>query len=127
MAEARRIAVLLVEDSPGDVLLTREALRDAAFDVDLQVVGDGEQALAVLRGGARPDVVLLDVHLPRKDGRDVLREIKADPELADLPVVLMTASAADADILSNLRELVVTFAGKPVDLEAVMRAVDGAP
>lgn len=127
MAEARRIGVLLVEDSPGDVLLTKEALRDAAFDVDLQVVGDGEQALAVLRGGARPDVVLLDVHLPRKDGRDVLREIKADPELADLPVVLMTASAADADILSNLRELVVTFAGKPVDLEAVMRAVDGAP
>jgi two-component system, chemotaxis family, response regulator Rcp1 len=97
--------VLLVEDDPGDVDLTREALKEAKMMVNLTIVEDGESAIAYLRkeepytNAVRPDLILLDLHLPRKDGREVLRELKNDTGLRTIPVVILTSSQANADIL----------------------------
>ena len=127
------IEILLVEDSPGDVLLTREALRDAKIRLNLQVAADGEEAMALLRregkyaAAPRPDLVLLDLNLPKKDGRDVLQEIKADSNLAIIPVVILTTSASEVDILRSYQLHANCFVTKPVDPEQfliVVRSID---
>jgi CheY-like chemotaxis protein len=128
----RPTEVLMVEDNPGDVLLTREAFKDSVSPPRLSVVGDGEEAIAFLRrkgkyGDApRPDLVLLDLNLPKKSGREVLEEIKADPDLRRIPVIVLTSSAADKDILQCYDLQANSFITKPVDLsqfEAVVEAM----
>jgi CheY-like chemotaxis protein len=126
-------SILLVEDNAGDVRLTREALREADVSVELTAVPDGEQALAFLRnegehaGASRPDLILLDLNLPRRDGREVLAEIKKDEELCRIPVVVLTTSAADEDILRSYQLHANAYVTKPVDFErfiAVVRQID---
>src|SRR6202035_4884497 len=103
------IEVLLVEDSPGDVRLTREALKDAKVQISLHVASDGIEEMAFLeREGAhahapRPDLILLDLNLPKKDGREVLQEIKESATLKSIPVVILTTSASDTDILHSYK------------------------
>jgi CheY-like chemotaxis protein len=125
--------ILLVEDNPGDVLLAREALRDAEFASELHVVNDGEQAMAFLRRQdpyvevPRPDLVLLDLNLPRKDGREVLDEIKSDFTLRRIPVVVLTTSYSDEDVIQAYDHMVNAYIRKPVDLPQlveVFRSVD---
>ncbi len=129
----REVQILLVEDSPGDVRLTREVLRDAVVPNRLHVVGDGEEAMRFLcREGEhvdapRPDVVLLDLNLPRKDGREVLADIKADEALHSIPVIVLTTSAAERDILRAYDQHVNAYVHKPVDLDdftAAMRSIE---
>jgi chemotaxis family two-component system response regulator Rcp1 len=117
------IDILLVEDNPGDVRLTQEALKDGKVLNNLYVVRDGVEALAFLRregkyaqAAVRPDVILLDLNLPRKDGREVLAEIKADPDLLRIPVVVLTTSAAEQDILQAYNLHANAYITKPVDL-----------
>jgi two-component system, chemotaxis family, response regulator Rcp1 len=123
------INVLLVEDSPGDVRLTREAFREANGAVELHVASDGVEAIAFLRqDGAyadapRPDFILLDLNLPRMDGREVLAQIKADDDLRTIPVVILTTSEADADILKSYELNANAYLRKPVTLEAFERLV----
>ena len=125
----RLIQILLVEDSPGDVLLTREALREARVANELNVVGDGEEAMRYLRQEGeyaeqvRPDIVLLDLNLPRKDGREVLREVKSDPELRRIPVIVLTTSSAEEDVMTAYDAHANSYIRKPVDLEKFMRVV----
>jgi CheY-like chemotaxis protein len=96
--------ILLIEDNPGDVRLTMEALRSAPFPLDISVARDGIEGLRFLRrlapfeGAARPDLILLDLALPRKDGREVLEEVKEDPEFRGIPVIVLTSSASEADV-----------------------------
>jgi chemotaxis family two-component system response regulator Rcp1 len=103
------LEVLSVEDSSGDVRLTREAFKDAKVHVNLHVAKDGMEAMAFLRregehsNGPRPDLILLDLNLPKKDGREVLEEIKESPTLKSIPVVILTTSASEADILRSYR------------------------
>ncbi|GAA0407149.1 two-component system response regulator [Acrocarpospora corrugata] len=129
MNELRWIDVLLVEDDPGDVLLTQEAFEHNKVRNKLHVVNDGEQALAFLRREGnytdvpRPDLVLLDLNLPRKDGREVLEEIKDDPELRSIPVVVLTTSEAEEDILRSYRLHANAYVSKPVDFEQFIRVV----
>jgi CheY-like chemotaxis protein len=123
------IAVLLVEDSAGDVRLTREAFKDAKFHVNLHVASDGVAAMAFLaRQGEyanvpRPDLILLDLNLPKKDGREVLDEIKNSPTLQTIPVVILTTSAADADVLRSYRLHANCYITKPVDLEGFLTVI----
>lgn len=123
------VDILLVEDSPGDVRLTREALAEGKLRNNLHVVEDGEQALAYLHrqdGDAdapRPDLILLDLNLPRVDGREVLAHIKADPDLKRIPVVVLTTSSADEDVLRVYELAANCFITKPVDLDQFMRVV----
>jgi CheY-like chemotaxis protein len=123
------IEVLLVEDDPGDVLMVREALSDHERSNRLTVVGDGEQAMDVLhRRGAfadapRPDIVLLDLNLPRKDGYEVLAEIKGDEDLRRIPVVVLTTSEADRDILRSYELHANAYVTKPTDYERYMEMV----
>jgi two-component system cell cycle response regulator len=125
--EGRPIEILLVEDEPGDVELTQLALTQAKLQNRLSVVTDGEDALAFLRGEApfeatlRPDVVLLDLKLPRRDGRDVLEEMRQDPELRDIPVVILTGTNAEHAQLEALHP--DAFLTKPVDFERLAQAV----
>ncbi|MDX6648093.1 MAG: hypothetical protein QOJ97_44 [Solirubrobacteraceae bacterium] len=127
------IQILLVEDSPGDVRLTQEVLRDARIANDLYVVGDGEQAMAFLRQEGefarrpRPDLVLLDLNLPRKDGREVLADLNADPELKAIPVIVLTTSEAEEDILRSYQLAANAYITKPIDLNefiAVLRSIE---
>ena len=117
------IDVLLVEDDPGDVLMTREAFEHHKLTNQLHVVEDGEEAIMFLRRqGAyqkapRPGLILLDLNLPRKDGREVLAEIKADPDLCDIPVVMLTTSSADQDILSSYKLHANAYVTKPVNFD----------
>ncbi|OLT24738.1 two-component system response regulator [Actinomadura sp. CNU-125] len=131
--DGRPIEVLLVEDDPGDVLLTTEAFEHNKVQNTLHVVEDGEKAMAFLRregeysGKPRPDLVLLDLNLPRKDGREVLGEIKDDEELRSIPVVVLTTSEADEDILRSYRLHANAYVTKPVDFErfvSVVRRID---
>lgn len=123
------IEILLVEDSPGDVRLTRETLKDAKVLNHLNVVGDGEEAMAFLRHDAphadapRPDLILLDLNLPKKDGREVLAEIKSDSQLRRIPVVVLTTSAAEQDILESYDLHANCYITKPVDLDQWMTVV----
>jgi CheY-like chemotaxis protein len=118
------IDVLLVEDSPGDVRLTREAFREANESVHLHVAVDGVEAMAFLRregvyvDAPRPDFILLDLNLPRMDGREVLAHIKADVDLRTIPTVILTTSEAEADILKSYELNANAYLRKPVTLEA---------
>jgi chemotaxis family two-component system response regulator Rcp1 len=121
--------ILLVEDNPGDVRLTMEALKDGKILNEVTVVEDGIEALAFLRRAgkyaeaARPDLILLDLNLPKKDGREVLEEIKQDGDLRKIPVVVLTTSAAERDILRAYNLHANCYITKPVDLEQFMRVV----
>ena len=127
------IEVLLVEDDPGDVLLIREAFDFNKVHNNLNVVSDGEQALAYLRGegeyagSTRPDLVLLDLNLPRKDGREVLAEVKSDPALRAIPIVVLTTSEAEEDVLKSYQLHANAYVTKPVDFErfvSIVRQID---
>ena len=121
--------ILLVEDSPGDVRLTREAFKDAKIYINLHVAKDGIEAMAFLnREGEyaavpRPDLILLDLNLPRKDGRQVLEEIKESPSLKSIPVVILTTSASDEDVLRSYRLHANCYISKPVDLDGFLKVV----
>lgn len=107
--------VLLVEDNPGDVRLTREAFRDAEFDVRMHVASDGVEAADFLRDeeSPRPDLVLLDLNLPRKDGFDVLEQIRTDSKLAHLPIIVLTSSTAREDVVSSYEQCANAYLTKP--------------
>lgn len=126
---ARPAEVLLVEDSPGDVRLTREALREGKVRNNLNVVPDGVEAMAYLRregqyaNATRPDIVLLDLNMPRKDGREVLAEMKADDALKRIPVVILTTSEAEQDILRTYDLHANCYLTKPVDLDQFISIV----
>jgi CheY-like chemotaxis protein len=123
------IEVLLVEDDPGDVLMTREAFEEHKIGNRLNVVPDGVEALAYLRreepypDATRPDLILLDLNLPRRDGREVLQEIKADESLRMIPVVVLTTSQLDEDILRSYQLHANAYVTKPVDFDQFIRAV----
>ena len=123
------IQVLLVEDNPGDVRLTKEALKEGKLLNQLTVVGDGVEALSFLRkegiyaDALQPELILLDLNLPKKDGREVLAEIKADPNLRRIPVVVLTTSSSEEDILKIYDLHANCYITKPVDLEQFMGVV----
>ncbi len=125
----KEIEILLVEDNPGDVRLTEEALREGKVKNRLHVARDGVEAIEFLRrrgkfaDAARPDLVLLDLNLPRMDGREVLAEIKNDPDLKTLPVVVLTTSSAEADILRTYSLHANCYIQKPVDLDQFVQVV----
>lgn len=119
----RPIEILLVEDNPGDARLTKEALKEGKVRNNIYVVPDGEEALAYLRregkygDAVRPDLVLLDLNLPKKDGREVLQEIKQDPSLRRIPVVILTSSKAEEDIVKSYDQYANCYITKPVELD----------
>jgi chemotaxis family two-component system response regulator Rcp1 len=127
--DARPVEILLVEDNPGDVRLAQEALRDAKMANNLNVVTDGVEALAFLRregkhaGARRPDLMLLDLNLPKKDGREVLQEVKEDPDLRTIPVVVLTTSDADTDVIRSYELHANAYVRKPVDFDAFIEVV----
>ena len=127
--DAKRIEILLVEDSPGDVRLTQEALRDAKVQNNLHVALDGMEATAFLwrlgkhANAPRPDLILLDLNLPKKSGREVLEEIKLDPSLKSIPVVVLTTSAAEEDVLRSYQLHANCYITKPVDLDQFLKVV----
>jgi len=123
------VQILLVEDNPGDVRLTREALKEAKFRNKVQVVGDGVEALAYLRqqgqysGAMRPHLIMLDLNLPRMDGREVLAAIKKDADLRRIPVVVLSSSEAEADIARAYELHANAYVTKPVDIEHFLQVV----
>jgi len=127
--DAKPMEVLLVEDSLGDVRLTREAFKTAKVLVNMHVASDGTEAMAFLRreqghaDAPRPDLILLDLNLPKKDGREVLEEIKQSPTLKSIPVVILTTSASDADILKSYMLHANCYITKPVDLAGFLNVV----
>jgi CheY-like chemotaxis protein len=127
--ETRIIDVLLVEDDPGDVLMTREAFEDHKLANTLHVVSDGVEAMAFLRKEGEfadkptPDLVLLDLNLPKMDGREVLAAIKEDPDLRRIPVVVLTTSEAEEDVLKSYSLHANAYVAKPVDFERFVSVV----
>ena len=125
----RPAEMLLIEDNPADVRLTQEALKEHRVRNNLSVVADGVEAIAFLRregphaGAPRPDVILLDLNLPRMDGRELLKRIKDDPDLRRIPVVVLTTSNAEADILKSYDLHANCYITKPVDLAKFMAIV----
>lgn len=125
----KMIEILLVEDNPGDVRLTQEALKETKILNNLSVVMDGEEAMAFLRqegdfaDAVRPDLILLDLNLPKKDGREVLAEIKEDDELKQIPVVVLTVSQAEQDILKTYELHANCYITKPIDLHQFVEVV----
>jgi chemotaxis family two-component system response regulator Rcp1 len=123
------IEVLLVEDSPGDVRLTLEAFKDAKVHINLHVASDGAEAMAFLgregehANAPRPDLILLDLNLPKKDGREVLAELKESPTLKCIPVVILTTSSSEADIQGSYQRHANCYITKPVDLEGFLKVV----
>jgi CheY-like chemotaxis protein len=123
------IEILLVEDNPADVRLTQEALKEGKVRNNLHIARDGIEAIEFLRRvgkfshATRPDLILLDLNLPRKDGREVLADIKADPELKAIPVVVLTTSSAEADIFKIYKLHANCYITKPVDLEQFVKVV----
>ncbi len=123
------IEILLVEDDPGDVLMTREAFEDYKIANRLTVVSNGEDAMAYLRRRGRfteaatPDLVLLDLNLPRRNGREVLADIKGDPSLRRIPVVILTTSEAEEDVIAAYDLHANAYVRKPVDFEQFVSAV----
>lgn len=128
-SESRPIEVLLVEDDPGDVLITQEAFADYKIANNLTVVTNGEDAIAYMRkqgrfaGVSTPDLVLLDLNLPRRNGREVLRDIKEDPVLRRVPVIVLTTSEAQEDVLAAYDLHANAYVRKPVDFEQFVLAV----
>ena len=132
-AQGEPIEILLVEDNPGDVRLTVEALKEGKVRNRMSVVRDGVEALAFLRregpyrDAPRPDLILLDLNLPRKDGREVLADVKGDPELRRIPVVILTTSQEEKDIFKSYDLHANCYITKPIDLEqfvTVAKAVE---
>jgi len=128
MNEITPVKILLVEDNPGDVELIKEALEINKVCNELRVAGDGVEAIDILhragdRGGDRPDLILLDLNLPRKDGREVLAEIKADDRLKHIPVVVLTTSGEAEDIVKAYDLNANCYITKPVDLEQFVKVV----
>jgi len=127
--QSQVVDVLLVEDDPGDVLMTREAFGQHKIRNELHVVTDGEQALQFLRrtgdyaDAPRPGLILLDLNLPRRDGLEVLAEVKADPVLKVIPVVILTTSQAQQDVLRSYALHANAYVSKPVDFEGFMEAI----
>jgi len=125
----RPIEILLIEDNPGDADLAREALETSKLYNSLHVVGDGEEAMAFLQNqgeyadAPHPDLILLDLNLPKKDGREVLAEIKADDDLRRVPVVVLTTSSDEQDILKSYNLHANCYITKPIDLEQFIRVV----
>ena len=127
--EGRRIDVLLVEDNPGDVRLTREAFREANASIRLHVTSDGVEAMAFVRqegphaNAPRPDLILLDLNLPKMDGREVLAQIKGDDYLKTIPTIILTTSGAQADILRSYQLHANAYVSKPLQLDAFQSLV----
>ena len=127
--QGKIINILLIEDNPGDVELIREALGEGKVRNDLHVASDGVQAMEFLRGEGKyadapcPDLILLDLNLPRKSGREVLEEVKADPKLSKIPVVILTSSKEEEDICRSYRLHANCYVTKPVDFEQFMKVV----
>ena len=123
------IEILLVEDNPGDISLTVDAFQEGRVLNHLNVVKDGEEAINYLKqhgqyvNSVRPDLILLDLNLPKKDGREVLKEIKNDPDIKRIPVIILTTSAADEDIMKAYENHVNCYIRKPVDLDSFMEVV----
>jgi chemotaxis family two-component system response regulator Rcp1 len=126
---SRPIEILLVEDNPGDARLTLEAFKEGKVFNNLTVVGDGVEAMAYLRregqyaNSVQPDLILLDLNLPRKDGREVLAEIKSDEQLRNTPVIVLTTSAAEEDIARAYSRHANCYITKPVDLDQFLHVV----
>ena len=127
--QRKKLKLLLIEDNPAEIMLMEEMLAEAGVALDLQVVHDGEAALAYLRRGgsfaevSRPDLIMLDLNLPRMDGRQVLREIKGDPELLAIPVIILSTSQAEEDILQCYRLQANCYISKPVCLEEFIEVI----
>ncbi len=123
------INILLVEDNPGDIRLTQEAFKDGHIENVLHVVTDGEEAMHYLKRqgdfskAERPDLILLDLNLPRKDGREVLAEIKADEELKCIPVIILTTSSAEQDIMNTYSHHANCYIMKPVDFDQFINVI----
>jgi CheY-like chemotaxis protein len=123
------IDILLVEDSPADVRLTKEALKEEKVHMNLHIVGDGVEAMQYLRKegkfqtAIRPDLILLDLNLPKKDGREVLKEIKSDNNLKAIPVVVLTVSKSEEDVLKTYNLNANCYITKPIDLKQFSRVV----
>jgi CheY-like chemotaxis protein len=125
----RPVEILLVEDNPGDIRLTKEAMKEAKIINNLNVVEDGVEALAYLRkkgkfkDANRPDMILLDINLPKKNGREVLAEIKQDKNLKQIPVIILTVSKAEEDIIKTYELHANCFITKPVDMDQFIKVV----
>jgi chemotaxis family two-component system response regulator Rcp1 len=125
------IEILLAEDNPGDIRLTQQALKDSKMHNNLHVVNDGEQAVSFLRrlppyeNAPRPGLFLLDLNMPKKDGREVLEEMKEDPELRSIPTVVLTTSEADQDVVSAYQLHANAYITKPVDFDQFVNVVKG--
>lgn len=128
--QTRIVDILLVEDNPGDVRLTREAFKDESIPTNLHVVQDGEQAMRFLKredpyqDTVRPDLILLDLHLPRKNGLETLAEIKNDPDLRAIPVIMLTTSKSDEDIMRSYDLHANCFVTKPLDMGQFIHTVE---
>jgi CheY-like chemotaxis protein len=124
------INILLVEDNPGDVRLTKEALKEGKIINTMSVASDGEEAMSILRQEGkyadfvRPDLVLLDLNMPKMDGREVLKAMKTEPSLKSIPVVVLTTSKADNDILQSYEHHANCYISKPVELEQFIEIVE---
>jgi two-component system, chemotaxis family, response regulator Rcp1 len=123
------VDILLVEDNPGDARLAKEALKDSKIRNNLDIVGDGEEAMKFLKkedkyaNVSRPDLILLDLNLPKKDGREVLKEIKEDEDLKRIPVVILTTSKSEEDILKSYNLHANCYITKPIDFDQFMKVV----
>ncbi|BCJ68803.1 response regulator [Polymorphospora rubra] len=132
-APATPVRILVVDDDAGDVLMIEEALADSGIDKTIDVVGDGEEAMEFLRREGRhreahrPDMILLDLNMPRMDGRQVLTQVKSDENLRTIPIVVLTTSSADNDILGSYTLQANAYVTKPIDLDEfneVVRHID---
>ncbi|MDD1764295.1 MAG: response regulator [Methanobacteriaceae archaeon] len=125
----KMVEILLIEDNPGDIRLVKEVFKDAKLNNNLQVALDGEEALKILRqegeffNSPRPDLILLDLNLPKKNGREVLREIKEDESLKCIPVVILTTSSAEEDLIETYKRDANCYITKPVDLDEFIKVV----
>ncbi len=125
----KSVEILIVEDSKGDIGLIEEVFEDAKIGNILHIVEDGEEAIAFLRGegqfsgSPRPDIILLDLNLPKKDGREVLEEVKSDDELKNIPVVVLTTSKAEEDVLRSYNLHANAYIAKPVDFDQFIRVI----
>lgn len=124
------VNILLIEDNPGDILLIKESLKENKFFAELTVISDGEEAMEYLNkagdsssGVSLPDIILLDLNLPRKDGREILVEIKKDDNLKAIPVIVLTSSSEESDILMSYKGYANCFISKPVDLENFIKII----